>query len=95
MPILPEERARYPKNWKEIRERIRARAGDKCERCGAENHKPHPITGSHVVCTTMHLDHNPENCADDNLQFACQKCHNTYDAPHRAAGRRARKARPV
>ena len=39
-----------------------------------------------VVCTTMHLDHNPQNCADDNLRFACQLCHNRYDAQHRADG---------
>ena len=88
MPIRPENKALYPKNWPEIRERIRARAGDKCEICGAENHKPNPITGSKVVCTVMHLDHNPENCAEDNLKFGCQKCHNSYDAKHRAKTRR-------
>ena len=83
MPIKPENKARYPKDWPQISKRIRERAGNKCERCGAENHKPHPITLSMVVLTVMHLDHTPENCADDNLQAACQKCHNAYDAPHR------------
>ncbi|MDO8415505.1 MAG: hypothetical protein Q7S87_04770 [Agitococcus sp.] len=37
MPIKPENKARYPKNWKEIRERILARAGNKCEKCNAQN----------------------------------------------------------
>lgn len=37
MPIKPENKARYPKNWPEIRERIRARSGDKCEWCGVLN----------------------------------------------------------
>lgn len=37
MPIKPENRARYPKNWKEIRQRILARAGNECEKCKAPN----------------------------------------------------------
>jgi hypothetical protein len=37
MPIKPENRARYPKNWKEIRARIQARAGNKCEFCDVPN----------------------------------------------------------
>jgi len=36
-----------------------------------------------VILTTAHLDHNPENCADDNLKAMCQKCHNSYDRWHR------------
>lgn len=38
MPIKPENRARYPKDWAEIRQRILARAGNACEQCGVENH---------------------------------------------------------
>jgi Zn-finger protein len=38
MPISPQNKARYPKDWPQIRERIRARAGDKCEQCGVPNH---------------------------------------------------------
>ncbi len=48
MPIKPENRARYPKDWKDIRARILERAGDRCEclgecrtdhggRCGVAN----------------------------------------------------------
>nr|GAT44595.1 predicted protein [Mycena chlorophos] len=38
MPIRPENRARYPANWKsEIRPRILARAKNCCERCKAKN----------------------------------------------------------
>lgn len=37
MPIKPENKARYPKNWKEIRARILERAGHKCEKCNAVN----------------------------------------------------------
>lgn len=43
-------------------------------------------SGPFVILTIAHLDHTPENCADDNLRAWCQKCHNAYDAPMRAAG---------
>lgn len=55
-------------------------------RCWAINSKPHPITGSMVVLTVMHLNHQPEDCRDENLLHGCQSCHNRYDAPVRAAG---------
>ena len=90
MPIRAENRARYPKDWKQISISIRERAGNKCENCGAENHKPHHITGSQVVLTVAHLDHTPENCAPENLRAWCQKCHNAYDAPMRRQGIRQR-----
>lgn len=38
MPIKPENKHRYPRNWPAIRARIRARAGNCCERCGVRNH---------------------------------------------------------
>lgn len=89
MPIKPENKDRYPENWKEISSRIRfERAGGKCENCGAEHGQPHPITGSKVVLTTAHLDHIPENCTDDNLQALCQLCHNRYDSTHRKQTRK-------
>lgn len=39
MPIKPENKSRYPKEWKQIRERILKRAGDKCEFCNVSNKK--------------------------------------------------------
>lgn len=38
MPIKPENKKLYPKNWKEIRYKILKRANNKCEFCGVENH---------------------------------------------------------
>ncbi len=122
MPIRPENRARYPKDWPQISKRIREeRAKSRCEctgecgidheiesessgalvlmcphsQCQAMNGAPHPETGSKVVLTVAHLDHQPENCADDNLKAMCQRCHNRYDAPMRRRGiqERERKAR--
>ena len=48
-------------------------------RCKAVNGQPHPVTGSRVVLTVAHLDHTPENNADDNLRAMCQRCHLAYD----------------
>lgn len=96
MPIRPENRARYPRNWKtEIRPRILQRADNRCEGspdfpdCRAENGQPHPDTGSKVVLTIAHLDHTPENCGDDNLRAWCQRCHLWYDRHHHAETRAA------
>jgi len=89
MPIKPENKKRYPQNWKQISEDIRFnRANNKCEVCGAENYQPHPLTGSKVILTVAHLDHTPENCDYDNLKAMCQKCHNTYDISHRKETKR-------
>jgi len=41
-----------------------------------------------IVLTIAHLDHDPRNCADENLSALCQQCHNRYDRPHRNRTRR-------
>jgi len=92
MPIRPENRQRYPSDWKAISAEVRAAADNRCEGspafpdCRAKNGLPHPATGSKVVLTVAHLDHQPENCDRSNLRAWCQRCHNTYDAPMRRAG---------
>ncbi len=106
MPIRPEERARYPKDWPMVSWHIRfERAAGQCEclgecghdhggRCAARHGEPHPVTGSKVVLTTAHRDHTPEHCAYDNLFAACQRCHLAYDADrHRENAARTRAAR--
>lgn len=40
-----------------------------------------------IVLTIAHLDHVPENCADDNLRAWCQRCHLRYDQQHHAETR--------
>ncbi len=89
MPILPENKKRYPANWKDIRKQILERAKNQCEFCGIENYATSK-TGKRVVLTVAHLDHTPENCDHSNLKALCQKCHNKYDASHRAETRRTR-----
>ena len=87
MPIAKHRKALYPprKEWLKIRETVRQRAGDRCEgcviypTCRAVNGQPHPITGSKVVCTTAHLNHNPRDNRLSNLAFLCQRCHLAID----------------
>lgn len=98
MPIRPENRCRYPADWRAISERIRfGRAGGRCE-CAGECGRGHvgrcervhghllgdKADGPTVVLTTAHLDHTPENCADENLKAMCQGCHLHYDREHHA-----------
>jgi hypothetical protein len=91
---MPMQRERYPTDWEAISLRIRAeRAGWKCEWCGAEHGQPHPVTGSKVILTVAHLDHDPANCADDNLAALCQLEHLRYDAKHHAANAAATRRR--
>lgn len=120
MPIKPENRARYPADWKQIRERILRRANWQCEHPGCRAR--HGVTGYwhegrfrplpdaawdagyrvgdviacstgerlrviKIVLTIAHLDHQPENCADDNLRAWCQRHHLAYDAQHHAITR--------
>lgn len=84
MPIKPENRHRYPKDWKDIRAAILGRADNRCEwaGCGLENGQINPRTGSKVVLTIAHLDHTPENCAHANLMAMCQQHHLAYDQKH-------------
>ncbi|RIK92464.1 MAG: hypothetical protein DCC73_11820 [Proteobacteria bacterium] len=125
MPIRPENRRRYPQNWKSISYKIMQRAGNRCEVCGvrhgdwgwrdergrfqrvrarpfieAGHGKPPFYTNMRwpdgvvrevkiikIILTVAHLDHQPENCADENLMAMCQRCHNLYDINFRAFNR--------
>lgn len=100
MPIRPENRHRYPANWRQIRAWILARADHRCEGspaypdCRAQNAALHPVTGSRVVLTIGHMDHQPENNDPENLRAWCQRCHLTYDkAQHTATAWQTRQKR--
>jgi len=99
MPIKPENRNRYPVNWKGISSRIRFdRAGSQCEcegecglhhdrRCEERHGQPAKRANGKSVLTVAHLDHVPENCSDDNLRALCQRCHLRYDVDHHRKSR--------
>lgn len=103
MPIHPDKMKRYPggsirsKEWKEFRNSILDRAGHRCEgtphrpECRAANGEPHPETMSKVVLTIAHMDHDESHADPERCRALCQKCHNNWDAPHRALNRYKRK----
>jgi 5-methylcytosine-specific restriction endonuclease McrA len=57
-------------------------------RCPALNGQPSPFTGSTVVLTVAHLDHNGHEAVHtiDRLKAMCQGCHLAYDRAHRNTG---------
>lgn len=77
---MPFKRELYPPDWERISLWVRSKAEWRCEFCGAKQGEPHPATGSRVVLTVAHLDHNPQNCIEENLAALCQRCHLRYDA---------------
>ncbi len=101
MPIKPENKHLYPRDWMAIREEVLRRAENQCERCGVPNHAwgwrdregefhmDFMCRDLRIVLTIAHLDHNPDNNGipgvRPNLAALCQKCHNQHDAPHRRA----------
>lgn len=90
MPIKQENKNRYPKDWSTvIRPAILERANHCCEGCGVSNYSLR--NGKKIILTIAHLDHTPENCDSSNLKAWCQKCHNSYDMPHRIETRRLSK----
>ena len=92
MPIRPEMRARYPRDWNVRSRFVRLyRARNRCEWCGCANGEPNPRTGARVILTVAHVyDDRPEAAQLDNLAALCQRCHNRHDAKARAANRRMR-----
>lgn len=100
MPI--KDRSRYPRYWRKLSAHIRfVRAGGVCEGsprypdCAAVHGQPHPVTGSRVVLTVAHLDHDTTNNRFSNLRAWCQRCHLTYDAVLHANNARRTRAERV
>ena len=97
---MPIDYSTYPDNWRELRAKVLARAGDRCEGspaypdCRAANHEPHPVTGSRVVLTIAHLyddDHQTQDLM--RLRAWCQRCHLYYDLKKHMARARATRDR--
>ena len=90
---MPWNRADYPQDWNDLRAQVLERAGYRCEWCGAEQYKPNPKTGSRVVLTCAHLDHDTRSRDLGNLAALCQCCHLGYDAGMHAAHASTTRAR--
>ena len=77
MPIKPENRHRYPKDWPQIRARILARAGNACEKCKAPN-RTRIARGAGKDEGTYMLDSADVFCADTG-QHLGQCRHSDYE----------------
>lgn len=101
MPIRPERAGLYPPDWFAIAQNVKIEACWTCEGspaypdCRAVHGAPHPVTGSRVVITVAHLDHNEANCDRKNLKAWCQRCHLTYDAEQHALSAMTTKQRKL
>lgn len=128
MPIKPENRGLYPKDWPAISQEVRRRASWCCQHpgCTAQQYQVgvwrrvaggahaweviEPKAASYsaarqraaeitfarfgdgpadeklivIVLTVAHLDHDPANCAPENLAAMCQRHHLAYDQQHHA-----------
>lgn len=86
---MPIDYSKYHPKWSLISRMIRfRRAENRCEWCKAENYAPHPITGSKVILTVAHLDHNSQNNRFQNLAALCQRCHLNHDREEHIKNRR-------
>jgi 5-methylcytosine-specific restriction endonuclease McrA len=81
---MPCDYRNYPPNWKDIRAAILERAGHCCEECGVANYATNPATGSRVVLTIAHLDHDTTHNDPSNLKAWCQLHHLRFDAQYHA-----------
>jgi heterodisulfide reductase subunit B len=91
MPINYKE---YHPKWSLIRRLILKRAMNGCEgterfpMCESINGFPHLETGSKVVLTIAHMDHDKNNNRFDNLRALCQRCHLDWDRDQHAMNRK-------
>ena len=86
---MPAELERYPADWDEVRARIRARSGGRCEcrgecgehaeRCEEQEKESAKRFKGPVHLAAAHLNHTPEDCRDENLRDFCQRCHFMFD----------------
>jgi hypothetical protein len=93
---MPFDKSKYPKDWKTISLRIRARSNGRCEchgecglhhdrRCEEQNGRTAKWANGAIVLTVAHLNHDGMDCRDENLKAMCQRCHLRYDqALHQA-----------
>lgn len=85
-------RALYPSDWVEIAVALKNAVGWRCQGCGVQCRRPgEPLVTHRLTLTVAHLDHDPANCALENLRALCAPCHLRYDAGHHAVTRRARR----
>lgn len=105
---MPVDYSKYPKDWKQVVQRVRARSGGRCEcegecglhrtnpgprRCTERNGQPARWAKGKVVLTVAHLNHDEKDCRLENLKDMCQRCHLRYDIDQHQQNARATRRR--
>jgi 5-methylcytosine-specific restriction endonuclease McrA len=88
---MPINKKDYHPQWEIISKDIRARADGHCELCNAENGQTHWKTGSKVILTVHHINHDKQDNSGVNLIALCQRCHLRLDLGKHIANRRMKK----
>ena len=93
---MPIDYSQYCRDWRTFSRVMRfVIAGNRCEWCGAVNYEPHPDTGSKVILTVAHIDHDKTNNNPKNLRALCQRCHLSHDREHHARSRAANRRKAL
>ena len=83
--MSPELRKRYPKNWKQLADACREKAGKQCEHCHIPQETELLSRRTHrvykVFLHAAHINHDPENQTPE-LLCLCPSCHGRYDFQH-------------
>ena len=80
MPLTPEKKKKYAKNWKYISVRLKEeRAKNHCEKCGRAEEIPMERKAKRVILSVAHLDHDESNNDYNNLLVVCGSCHLAID----------------
>ena len=76
-----EPRPPYPPDWFDVAEAARIRAAHRCVRCGMQGLTPdrydawqEPANRA-ILLEVHHIDGDPANCAEENLEPLCHRCH--------------------
>jgi len=80
---MPVDWTKYPPDWKQIADAVKAEAGYQCEMCGKQCRRPgEPFDTHKRTATVAHCNHVEMDCRPENLVCACAPCHLRYDARH-------------
>lgn len=93
---MPANPSLYPPSWPAIARLVKEAADWRCQGqdCGVQCYRPgEPAVDHRLVLTVHHIDHDPNNCDDDNLIALCAPCHLRADAEHHARNAKRTRAR--
>jgi 5-methylcytosine-specific restriction endonuclease McrA len=91
--MMPAKMSNYPPDWRLIATCVKEAANWRCQECGKQCRLPGQPGSQADMLTVHHIDHNPRNCAADNLIALCAPCHLRADAQHHARNAKRTRAR--